>query len=243
MYFKQIVLGSVIGLTTNMAVAALPAAVPASDLEIFFGAATGSISAISPSTDPAIEGSGILSSFEFVAGDMFSFDYNFLTNERPDQDVDDFAFGSFGGVLSLLDHSWNPTPDHFVPSLTPYNEETGYINISFEIPTGGIFDFGLGIVDASDSEFDSALLVDNVKVIRGTDTVFFDSFEPTMGSTIGDVTIVGDFFGNLPTDGSFQALITTAPDSELAPVPLPAAVWFMLTGLGALSGFGRKKHS
>jgi hypothetical protein len=29
-------------------------------------------------------------------------------------------------------------------------------------------------------------------------------------------------------------------DVEVAPIPVPAAVWFMLSGLGALVGFGRK---
>ncbi len=46
---------------------------------------------------------------------------------------------------------------------------------------------------------------------------------------------------SLATDNVTDVLLATGiGGANVAPVPVPAAVWFMLSGLGALFGFGRK---
>lgn len=240
MFYKKLILSAALGVAANVAVSA--PSVPAGDLEAFFGAVPGAISTVSPSPSEgpaAIEGSGIRDSFEFIAGDILSFDYNFLTNERPDWGVDDYAFVSFGGEVYFLDHAQNTASGYYSASATPYNEETGYKSFSFLVPGVPVFNFGVGIVDATDDMVDSALLIDNVMVMRDGGMLYFNGFETGPGGDwIGDFSIVDGFFGAGPTEGSLQALITTATN----PVPLPPAVWLLFTGIGALLGFGRRKR-
>ncbi len=240
MFCRKLILGAVMGMSMNAVNAAgFVPSVPVADLELFFGAAPGAISAISPSADPATEGSGIIitDSFSFQAGDILSFDYNFMTNERPGG-LDDYAFVSFGGNLSFLDHAQDTAPGYYVPSVAPYQEETGYKNFSYIAPATGIFEFGVGVVDAWDEWVETGLLIDNFTVIRNDAEVHSNSFETGELVGIGDASIVDVFFGTPPTDGGFQVLVTTAP----SPVPLPPAVWLLFSGMGALLAFSRRKH-
>ena len=243
MFYKKIVLTAVLAISTGVASAAInyPPAVPTTDLEAFFGTASGGISAISPGDgtyiDSATEGSGIKDSFGFVIGDVISFDYNFMTDELPPDFVNDYAFVSIGGQVSLLDHVLgSPTS-----ASDYYYRETGYKSFSYLSPVTGILDFGIGIVDVADNVVDSALLIDNIRVTRDSSTVYEDGFEVFDPEAIGDVS-TGEWFNNIqPTEGYYQTLITTA--SGVAPVPLPPAAWLLFSGIAVLMGFGKSQRS
>jgi len=240
MFSKKAIFAAILGVSMSSASMAVDyPAVPVADLEAFFGTTPGAISTVTPSIDLPIEGSAIRDSFGFQAGDIISFDYNFMTDEVPPTDfVDDYAFVSINGQASLLDHVLGS------PLLAsyPYYRETGYLTATFDVLSTGAFDFGIGIVDVADGMVDSALLVDNIQVIRDSNVVFGIYFEdPFLDPyVIGDVAFGGDYFGKTPTEGFYQALITTAPD--VAPVPLPPAAWLLFSGIAALTGFSRRKR-
>ncbi len=243
MFNKKTIFVAVLGtLISTTSVAAYPPAVPVTDLETFFGMAPGAISTVNPGAgiylDPPVEGSGIKDSFGFVIGDVISFDYNFMTTEYPDDFINDYAFVSIGGQVALLDHVLGSP---LSVSTDPNVLESGYKSFSFLAASTGVFDFGVGIVDVADAVGDSALLIDNIKVTRGSNLAYMDGFEIADPASIGDVEALwGGFNGNLPTEGEYQMLITTAPG--MAPVPLPPAIWLLFSGVAALMGFSRSQH-
>ncbi len=238
---KKIAFAVLLSISMGSASAAVDyySAVPVADLETFFGATPGAITAASadPGYDPAFEGAGIKDSFGFIAGDIVSFDYNFMTDELSPDLADDYAFVSIGGNITRLDHVLGSMlyetshPDN-------YYLETGYLSFAYTALETGTLDFGIGIVDAFDEVVDSALLIDNIKITRGTTEVYrngFEDFDP-LGMAIGDVAIGPDFLNIGPTEGSYQALITTAS------VPLPPAVWLLFSGFIAVIGFSRHQR-
>ena len=103
-------------------------------------------------------GSAIQQTFKAKAGDLLSFDWNFLTDEGTPTFFNDLAFVSVSSLSTLADTTF-PT---FVSSLTPFNEETGFQPFSFIIPQDGTYTLGVGVVDAVDTIVDSGLLIDNV---------------------------------------------------------------------------------
>jgi hypothetical protein len=138
-------------------------AVSASELEIFLQLPSGRLDEIG--TGPAIEGSAIKRTFAANAGDVLSFDWNFLTNEytildEPDSPPtdynNDFAFVSITEVSQLSD-----TFSMFIFSISDYMSETGFDTFFFPITTTGAFSLGIGVVDVGDEEIPSALLIDN----------------------------------------------------------------------------------
>lgn len=245
MFYKKIIFAAALGISMGTTSAAdYYPAVPIADLEAFFGLGAGTIASVNPGdgiyVDPPIEGSGILDTFDFVAGDVISFDYNFMTDELTPDLVNDYAFVSIGGQVALLDHVLG-SPS-YVSSY--YYRETGYQSFSYSAPFGGVLDFGVGIVDVADGAFDSALLIDNIRVERNSVEVFRNGFEDSdpLSAAIGDAYIVWNEPDLMALGGGdFQGIITTAPD--MAPVPLPPAVWLLFSGIAALMGFGRIRQT
>ena len=245
MFYKKIILVTALGVSMGTASAAdYYPAVPVVDLEAFFGTAPGAISVINPGdnayTAPPIEGSGIIDTFNFIAGDQIIFDYNFMTDEVPPNSYsNDYAFVSIGGEVALLDHVLGSTPH--VSSY--YYRETGYQSFSYSAPFGGLLDFGVGIVDVGDYVGDSALLIDNISVTRNSVEVFRNGFELSdpLSFAIGDAEMILGATDLWPTEGDYQAIITTAPG--MAPVPLPPAIWLLFSGVAALMGFGQSRQT
>ena len=130
-----------------------------SDLEIenFLGLAVGSLDDLG--TNDARVGSAIKQTVTAKAGDILTFDWNFLTNESTPAFFNDFAFVSLTG-LNLLADTFSP----FVTSLTPFDEETEFQTFSFTFETAGTYTLGLGVADIFDTLVDSGLLVDNVEL-------------------------------------------------------------------------------
>lgn len=122
------------------------------------------------------QGTAIQQTFTAKAGDILSFDWDFLTNEVLGTDLGagfpDFAFWSISSPsnsitpqLKLLDEKFQfPTSLSFVGTQTPFFQETGFKTYSFTIPTDGTYTLGVGVANKYDNFVDSGLLVDNVKL-------------------------------------------------------------------------------
>jgi len=132
--------------------------VPDFSLEVFLGLAPGSLDNLGNGN--ATAGSAIRQTFLAEAGDILTFDWNFLTNEGTPSFFNDFSFVSLA-VLSELGDTTFPI---FMNSLTPFNQETGFQTFSFTIPTTGTYTLGFGATDVADNVVESGLLVDNVKL-------------------------------------------------------------------------------
>lgn len=142
-------------------------------LEEFLGLDSGSLDQIakqSTGINEATEGSAIRQTFTAKAGDILSFDWNFLHNidipELPGI-FNDFAFVSINSVSTLA----NATSPLLMTSMTPFSQETGFQTFSFTIPTTGQYSLGIGVVDVGDRTVDSGLLVDNVTLTSGHNLV------------------------------------------------------------------------
>ncbi len=126
-------------------------------LEEFLGLSTGSLNSLGNGL--ATGGGAIKQTFTATAGDVISFDWNFLTNEAtPNASYNDFAFVSLNGLTELAD-----TTSAFFDSSTLFRQETGYQTTSFTIATAGTYTLGFGVVNVGDSRVPSGLLVDNVR--------------------------------------------------------------------------------
>ena len=141
-------------------------AVPAADLETFLGLLSGSLDDIS--TDTVIEGSALKKTFTAKAGDVVSFDWNFLTDENTNLDEPDFppnlgandlAFVTIVPLSLLADTFWT-----FSLSPTDFAAETGFDTFSFTIPITATYTLGIGVVDVGDAKTPSRLLVDNASL-------------------------------------------------------------------------------
>ena len=109
------------------------------------------------------EGSAIKQTFTANAGDILTFDWNFLTNEAtPDVTFNDFAFFSITPFTQELADTASPI---FVDTLAEgFAQETGLQTTSVAISESGTFTLSFGVADISDNITDSALLVDNIQI-------------------------------------------------------------------------------
>lgn len=131
--------------------------VSTNSLEKFLGLSAGSLNNLGNGV--VTGGAAIKQTFTATAGDIVSFDWNFLTNEStPSNGYNDFAFVSLNGLTELAD-----TTSSFFRSSTPFREETGYQTTSFTIANTGTYTLGLGVANVGDRRVASGLLVDNVR--------------------------------------------------------------------------------
>jgi len=100
-----------------------------------------------------INGSAMGQSFFGRAGDLLSFDFDWLTNDGGDP-----AVVTLDGAISLLGHG--DATHHG----TLFTSETGYHTFSVVVPTTGIHQLGFGVFNTFDNELSSAALIDNVTV-------------------------------------------------------------------------------
>lgn len=135
-------------------------------LEEFLGLKIGSLTKLGIPLDSfpggiATQGSAIRQTFTANAGDILTFDWNFLTNEPAlFPEFNDFSFVS---ISSLSDLASKMSPAMVSP-MTRFFNETGFQPFSFTIPTTGTYTLGIGVTDWRDTTQDSGLLVDNVKL-------------------------------------------------------------------------------
>jgi hypothetical protein len=139
-------------------------------IEEFLGLDPGSLDQLGASLDVlpfpggfAAQGSAIRQTFTANAGDILTFDWNFLTNETAlFPPLNDFSFVSISSLQDLagaLDQRFQPV----ISPMTRFFQETGFQPFSFTIPTTGTYTLGIGVTDWRDTTKDSVLLVDNVQ--------------------------------------------------------------------------------
>jgi hypothetical protein len=92
-------------------------------------------------------------SFFGRAGDLLSFDFDWLTDDGGDP-----AVVTLDGSISLLGNGLA------AQGTSLFSGETGYHTFSVVLPTTGIHQLGFGIFNTIDNELISAVLIDNVTV-------------------------------------------------------------------------------
>ncbi|MBE9213346.1 hypothetical protein IQ247_11805 [Plectonema cf. radiosum LEGE 06105] len=133
-----------------------------SDLSQFLNLPSASLDALLDGN--ATEGSGIKQTFTAQAGDILEFDYSLLTNEAtPSATFNDSAFFTLGNFALELGDTFDPTFSD--KSVQGFSEATDSKTIKVAISQAGTYDLGFGIVDLTDSIVDSAILLDDVKLI------------------------------------------------------------------------------
>ena len=145
------------------------------DLEEFLDLAPGSLDGLVGGD--AIEGSVIKQTFTAEAGDIVSFDWNFVTNEdTPSAEFNDTAFLAITGfTLELAD-----TQANFVPGVDQFTEQTGTQTLTISFSEAGTYTIGFGVVDFGDDAVDSGLVVDNIQQFPPSE---FENFSLTEGSS------------------------------------------------------------
>lgn len=131
--------------------------ISAPDLETFLGLETGSLNELGNGN--TTNGSAIKQTFTANAGDVVTFDWNFVTNEEPETVFNDFAFVSLNSSSTLA----STLSSSLVP-FSAFTQQTGFQASSFTIPTSGTYTLGLGVSNVTDTTGDSGLLVDNVSL-------------------------------------------------------------------------------
>ncbi len=133
-------------------------AVSTPDLETFLGTTIGSLDDLNNGITDS--GAAIKQTFTADAGNVLSFDWNFLTNEIPPTPLNDYAFISVGSLSTLT----SVITANLVPFSSSFPQQTGFKTYSVTIPTTGTYTLALGVANVSDSGGESALLVDNVRL-------------------------------------------------------------------------------
>jgi hypothetical protein len=157
--------------TSQASLSTAGAAFAGSIIEEFLGLDPGSLDNLGTSLDflpfpggVASQGSAIRQTFTVNAGDILTFDWNFLTNEPAlFPPFNDFSFVSISSLQDLagaFDQRFQPV----ISPMTRFFQETGFQPFSFTIPTTGTYTLGIGVTDWRDTTKDSVLLVDNVKL-------------------------------------------------------------------------------
>lgn len=135
--------------------------VSGSTIETFLGLTAGTLDGLI--TDDVITGSAIKQTITASAGDILTFDWNFLTDEvEAGDDVPDFAFVSIvSGTSEILADAVSST---LVSSSTLFFDETGFSTFSYMFPTrtSETFTLGFGVMHVGDEDVDSALLIDKI---------------------------------------------------------------------------------
>ena len=167
-----------------------------SDLEEFLNLAPGVLDGLG--NGDVTEGSSIKQTFTANAGDILTFDWDFLTNEATPEDVfNDFAF--FSVIPFTLELADTREPIFFETLADGFNEETGYQTATVAISEAGTYTLSFGVVDVEDNIIDSGLLIDNVRIDDGMDAggVFYSTDRATdqvfqIDPQTGEATLVGD---------------------------------------------------
>jgi LPXTG-motif cell wall-anchored protein len=104
----------------------------------------------------AVEGSAASQTFSALAGDTFSFVWNFGTRET----ALDHAFVVIDGVLTSLNSAVNPTTPGSANDLF----QTGYLSFSSTFTKSGVHTVSFGVVDLNDNAVRSSLAIDQVQI-------------------------------------------------------------------------------
>lgn len=211
--------------------------VPEAQLEVFLGlnppSGLNSGDLTNLANGPVTSGSAIMQTITVSAGATLTFDYDFLTGAPPPATnplgaVDPFGFITAPTLTSFVDSYYGyPATLGAAPSPTGFLYQTGYQTFSETFATAGTYTLGIGVANVTTDQYASGLLIDNMSLTGGTLTNgLFSTGDFTGWSTIGNTSVVTAAFGISPTNGSYQALLSTVPE--------PSAIVLLVGGgLGA----------
>lgn len=112
------------------------------------------------------EGSAIKTTVTVKAGDVLSFDWNFLTDDFQSSNYNDFAFFTISqiGIWKLAD-TFSIFPSSLT-NATNFQNQTGFQPYTYTFSQSGTYSLGFGVVDVGDGAVDSGLLIDNVVLLN-----------------------------------------------------------------------------
>ena len=234
-------------------------AVSDSELETFLGLAPGDLDALSLAETEVggdvTSGSAIKTTLTVAAGETFTAELNFLTDETPfgefpegpidpegpglgigpgpeePNPFEDFLFASIveDGVLTVLE---SVNLSDFVVSEEGFLFETGFFTYEHTFDTAGEVTIAFGVVDVGDEVVDSAFLLDEL-LLDGTPLLNggFEFGDLTGFDAIGDVGVAPvEFFDELPplaaAAGDFLAFATTFGGD----IPEPSSLALIMLG-------------
>lgn len=114
------------------------------------------------------QGSALKQTIIAEAGEVLTFNWNFLTNEPAQStDFNDFAFFTINGTPVKLGDTFSS----FSSSLTPFARETGFKSQSYKFLNSGTYTLGFGVVNVNDDSKNSGLLIDNVALSKPSSSV------------------------------------------------------------------------
>jgi len=134
----------------------------------------------------ATDGSAIKQDIEVAAGDVLTFQWDYLTNEAPaDSQYNDFAF------ISIVDQTNAVLADTFSPlTASPddlFDNHTAYQTFTHTFTNSGTFTVGLGVMNVDDQSVLSGLLVDDFQITTPVQvdlSVVYDGSPVSPGGTI-----------------------------------------------------------
>ena len=135
--------------------------ISAPDLETFLGLELGSLNDLGNGI--TTNGSAVKQTFTANAGDVLTFDWNFLKKAEPDPIFNDFGFVALNSLSTLA----SPLQSSLVPFADfeqQFDQQTEFQTFSLTIPNTGTYTLGLGVSNVTDTSGDSGLLVDNVSL-------------------------------------------------------------------------------
>jgi hypothetical protein len=156
--------------------------VAAGTLDTFLGLSAGTLT--------GARGSAIKQSFTATAGQVITFDWDFLTNQTDPTLNTPQNHYSFYTLNTVLTNLATVNTASFVLSNTPdFLSETGYQTQTVTIPATGSYTLGFGVMNININDAASGLLLDNVQLTTPTATP-----EPgtlTLLAGLGTASLVG----------------------------------------------------
>ncbi len=113
--------------------------------------------------EEVFEGSAIKKTITVDAGDVLSFDWNFLTDvTESDRSsfYNDFAFFTLSQTVGKLADTYST----LLESLSDFPRETGFSTYQHTFTAAGTYTLSFGVADVGDGSVRSGLLVDNVVI-------------------------------------------------------------------------------
>lgn len=164
----------------------------------------------SSSTLAPTDGSAIKTTVALHAGDVLSFDWNFVGHDYLP--FNDFSFATINGATYLLG---------LTQAVGDFGS-TGWKTFTYTATTDGNYTLGIGEFNVNDTLLNSHTFVDNFRINGSLQTSFENTFSPF--TTSGAVSVTGALTDTAsgadnsvpiaPTDGSQMLLLDSAPISS-----------------------------
>ena len=138
-------------------------AVPVTTIGSFLGEST---SSIRDGIAAGQEGSAFTINLGTLnAGDIVTFNYDFLTNEIAPGQHNDFAFWELNsGTIHVFSDTNSGLLHATDPSNMVFALETGYQTVTINITATATYMLGIGVMDATTTDNSSGVLIDNIQV-------------------------------------------------------------------------------